>query len=149
MTTKVAITDRIQQKLDWSTYILSRDLILLGSIVGAYTYLPWETFTLLVRMYIVFLIVRYIISELTLYQKRPDNKKYFQISGHFGMFLLIVLFSHSHFQLNSFTHISLLVSFGLLNVATKAHTTVDILFTYLLVTRMYFMYLNFNAPLQP
>ena len=117
MTTEVNVnvTDRIQQKLDWSQYVLFRDLILLGCIVTAYLNLPWETFTLLVRMYIVFLLARYTISELTVLQKTLDNKKHFQISGHFGMFLLIVLFLHSRFQMNSFAHIGLLVSFGLLN----------------------------------
>lgn len=144
MTTEFIVTDKLQQRWDWSKYVLSRDIVLLLAIVAAYMYLPWETFTLLGKIYVVFLLIRYIISELTVLQTSPDKKKHFQISGHFGLFLLIVLFLQSPLQINNFISIGLLMSFGLLNIATKAHTTVDVVFTYLLVTWMYSMYLYVN-----
>jgi len=137
MTTEIVVTDRIQQRLDWSKYILSRDLLLLVAVGVAYMYLPWDTFTLLVRVYIVFLLVRYTVSELTVFQTSANKKKHFQISGHFGLFLLIVLFLQAPLQINSLAYIGFLASFGLLNIATQAHTTTDILFTYLLVTWLY------------
>ncbi|NBP00271.1 MAG: hypothetical protein EBU90_09135 [Proteobacteria bacterium] len=137
MITEIAVQDTIQNRLDWSKYILTRDLVLLAAVGGAYMYLPWDTITLLLRVYIVFLLVRYLISELTVFRKASDKKKHFQISGHFGLFLLIVLFLRSVLQLNNFAYYLLIVSFGLLNVATHAHTTVDVLFTYLLVNWLY------------
>uniref|UniRef100_A0A6C0H6K6 Sphingomyelin synthase-like domain-containing protein n=1 Tax=viral metagenome TaxID=1070528 RepID=A0A6C0H6K6_9ZZZZ len=137
MITEITVTDTIQNRLDWSKYTLTIDIVLLAAVGGAYMYLPWDTITLLLKVYIVFLFVRYLVSELTLFRKASENKKHFQISGHFGLFLLIVLFLRSVLQLNNYAYNLLIVSFGLLNVATHAHTTMDILFTYLVVNWLY------------
>jgi hypothetical protein len=140
MSNQVVITDQLQTRYNWTEYALARDLVLFASVVFVYLNLPWDDFYWLLCLYGLFLIIRYLVSQVTRYHLTTTKKKYFQISGHFGLFLLIILFAQTRSLLgiqHTFVFITALFLFALLNILTRAHTTSDIMFTYLVTTLLF------------
>lgn len=131
------IEDQIQNYLDYKSWVLLRDILLIGLIYIFYITVEFNVFINALKYYIVFLFIRYIISVTTLYKNKKDDTKYFQISAHLGLFMIIVIFfiQTNTFNLGTNEYIGwlLILSYGLLNIATKKHYSYDILSTILLV----------------
>jgi hypothetical protein len=142
------IKDTLQTTFDLSQYIIIRDIILLVSIYFFYTNSSYDTFVIFVKYYILMLILRWIISNITSIsidvegiENEKNNKKYFQISGHMMAFTLLILLciDNNLFGLsnNLVLVYALIISYSLLNIFTKSHYSYDILTTVLLTYSIY------------
>ena len=128
--------DVLQQRFDLSKYSIVRDLILVGVVYVTYVYLPFSEFTSFAKMYLLALVIRYAMSELTQSRNSDTNKKHFHISGHFAMFMIMLGKLSSAGKLftgNVYMYYAILAGYGLLNIVTHAHYTTDIINTYFLV----------------
>lgn len=137
------IIDKLQQTYDYSTYTILRDIVLLVVVYFTYTHLPFSTFSNIWKLYIGVLVIRFIMSELTIWRKKDSYKKYFQMSGHMALFTLSVLFASQHnlFNLqNTLFRNVLLLSYAILNIIVHAHFTTDIINTTVFVHFLYSQY---------
>ncbi len=135
----VTIEDKLQQNFKFNEYSLVRDIVVFGVCYVMFLYIPFEAFARFLKYYVIVIIVRYILSELTTIRLK-DNKKYFQLSGHMSLFMLAVLTAADNNVLglqNKLVQGSLLIAYGMLNVVVGSHTTVDIVYTYIAVLFLY------------
>ena len=141
MSENYTIKDKLQQLHDLSRYSIVRDILLLCIVFYSYKSLPQDSFFSLIRLYVIFICLRYALSELTEIRDTTDKQaKHFQLSGHFGLFLLVVIYQVNNidkFQNNSFLSFIIIFSFGFLNILTRHHTSADIVLTYLFITFLY------------
>jgi hypothetical protein len=133
----ISITDAIQSNFDLENYTLIRDVIIVAWGYLAYTQMPTDVFVKLVKYYITFVLIRWIISSMTTIEiNKKGQKKYFQISGHVGLFTLITLFLMQVSFFGSDAHLLPYVfisTYALFNVAVKAHFTSDVINTVLFI----------------
>lgn len=139
------INDKLQEAYDYSAYTITRDIVLLFTVYITYTYLPFDTFTSIWKLYLGVLLIRYILSELTVLRREDTNKKYFQMSGHMALFTLSVLFAAKQniFNLqNALFRNAVLLTYAILNVVVHAHFTTDIVNTTIFV---HFLFYTFGS----
>lgn len=151
MSESLVITDRLQEAYDYSAYTIMRDIVLLLVVYTTYTYLPFNTFSNIWKIYIGLIMLRFVLSELTAIRKKDSNKKYFQLSGHMALFTLSLLFATQHnvFNLqNPLFRNALLLIYGLLNIIVHAHYTTDIINTTILIHFIYFQYQSNSLVIQ-
>lgn len=141
--TSMLITDRLQNTYDYSAYTIIRDVIIILTIYLSYTYLPFDTFSSIWKLYLGVLVVRFVLSELTLLRDEETKKKYFQMSGHIALFTLSVLFASTHniFNLqNIIFRNGLLLAYAILNIIVHAHYTTDVVNTLVFIHFLYLQY---------
>lgn len=145
------IEDKIQTYLQYENWSLLRDIILIILVYIFYTNVEFNLFQAAIKYYIIFLIIRYLISIITTVTKKENTttEKYFQISAHVGLFtILMLLFSMSHVPqnadvadkvpfINQTSSWVIILAYGLLNIATQKHYFYDILSTILLVNYLF------------
>ena len=135
------IKDQIQTYLNFEKWSLLRDIILAVFIYLFYINVDFSTSIIVIKYYITLLIIRYLISVTTIHKNKNDNTKYFQISGHLSLFMILILLSIqvNLFNLNINKDMAwiLILSYALLNIAVQKHYSSDILFTILLVHYLY------------
>ena len=135
------IKDQIQNYLDLEKWSLLRDIILAVFIYLFYINADFSISITVIKYYITLLIIRYLISITTIHKNKNDNTKYFQISGHLSLFMLLILLSIqvNLFNLNINKDMAwiLIFSYALLNITVHKHYSSDILFTMLLVYYLY------------
>jgi hypothetical protein len=135
------IKDQIQTYLDFEKWSLLRDIILAVFIYLFYINVDFSISIIVIKYYITLLTIRYLISITTTHKNKNDNTKYFQISGHLSLFMLLILLSTqvNLFNLNTNKDMAwiLILIYALLNVAVQKHYSSDILFTILLVYYLY------------
>lgn len=136
----IQIKDYLQDTFDLSQYSIVRDIILIVSVYLFYRNIPFEIFINLIKYYICLIIIRWILSNITTITKKQNDKdkKYFQISGHTILFVLLILMSLDN---NIFTNKTLayiiIVAYSLLNILVKAHYSYDVLMSIFLTFYMY------------
>ena len=86
---KQKISDSIHQNYNYENYSLLADIILAILLYYSYISLPSEQFSKFLKYYILLLLIRYFLSNLTTIE--IEGKKYFQLSSHMSLFLLILL----------------------------------------------------------
>lgn len=135
------IKDQLQKYLDFQKWSLLRDIILAVFIYFFYVNVDFSISIIVIKYYITLLIIRYLISITTIYKNKTDNTKYFQISGHLSLFMILILLSIkvNLFNLNTNQEMAwiLILLYALLNIAVHKHYSSDILFTMLLVYYLY------------
>lgn len=135
------IKDQIQNYLDFEKWSLLRDIIIAVFIYLFYVNAEFSTTIIAIKYYITLLIIRYLLSITTIHKNKNDNTKYFQISGHISLFMILILLSIkvNLFNLNTNQEMAwiLILLYALLNVAVQKHYSSDVLFTILLVYYLY------------
>jgi hypothetical protein len=135
------IKDQIQNYLDFEKWSLLRDIIIAVFIYLFYINADFSITIIAIKYYITLLIIRYLLSITTIHKNKNDNTKYFQISGHLSLFMILILLSSkiNLFNLNTNQEMTwiLILLYALLNVSIQKHYSSDILFTILLVYYLY------------
>lgn len=142
---KELITDKLQQNWDLSNYNIIRDIILFLTGYILYANIPSQDFTHLIKLYFAFILIRFTLSELTLRQNFENDKvkKYFQLSGHVGLFTLFIIFAAKNNLLyfsNPIFSSVILLSYAMFNSIVRAHYTTDVILT---ITFIY-SFINLN-----
>lgn len=135
------IKDQLQNYLNFESWSLLRDIILAIVIYLFYVNADFSTSVIAIKYYITILIIRYLISITTTYKNKNDNTKYFQISGHVSLFMILILLAiqFNLFNLNTNQEMAwiLILLYSLLNISGRKHYSSDVLFTMLLVHYLY------------
>lgn len=135
------IKDQLQNYLNFEKWSLLRDIILAFFIYLFYVNADFNTSVIAIKYYITILVIRYLISITTTYKNKNDNSKYFQISGHVSLFMILILLSIQYnlfnLNINQETAWILILMYSLLNISVHKHYSSDVLFTMLLVYYLY------------
>lgn len=143
MNNKFIIDDLIQKniKINISWLELANNLFLGILIYLFYSNVEFNIFIKFIKYYILFLLIRYFISLLTPITNVETNKKYFQINGHIGVFLIILLLciETNTFELSNNNSLTLFLLFlySLIIIITKNGYTYDIITSILLIHYMF------------
>lgn len=137
------ITDHLQTYLQNDSWIVLKDIILLGFVYVFYANVEFSVFITALKYYITILLIRYLVSITTTYKNKTTDEKYFQISSHISLFMILILLSMKNnlFSLGVNQNMAwiLILSYGLLIISTKQHYSYDVLSTMLLV---YYLFTN-------
>lgn len=135
------IKDQLQNYLNFEKWSLLRDIILAAFIYLFYANADFSISVIAIKYYVTILIIRYLISITTTYKNKNDNTKYFQISGHVSLFMILILLAiqFNLFNLNTNKEMAwiLILLYALLNISVHKHYSSDVLFTMLLVYYFY------------
>lgn len=145
---KIEISDYLHENLQLQDYIFIKDIILLLCIYLFYINFPYENFIKVLKIFIVVIIVRYILSLLTTYKFANENEKekYFQYNFHIALLYILIL-SALHYQksnnIDNYFYLFhfLLLLYILLNIGNQSIYTTDAIFT-LAVTNLLYQYLQ-------
>lgn len=132
----VEIHDGLQELKNAEKYTFIRDIVLGGLVFFLYKNIPTPAFITLVYYYIVFIILRFVLSEITtlkIVDGERKGKKYFALSGHVALFTLCIYMSLQHNLFHKWIGLSALIAYCILTVSVRAHFTADVINTVLLV----------------
>ena len=137
---EIKISDSIQKRYNFEQFSIIGDIILAIIIYFTYLYLPTSEFTRLLKFYIILVLIRYFFSNLT--KITINDKKYFQVSSHMTLFLLIVLIGNENQIFGSNEYINLIsyfavIIYGSLLVILRTQYSVDVINSIFLTTFIY------------
>lgn len=143
----IEVNDYIQENLDFNEYSIFKDITLGILIYLFYINVPSDIFIKTLKIFIIIILSRYILSLLTTY-KLKDNKKYFQYNSHIAFVYILIL---TLFELNNITETNkifymyyiFLLFYTLFIIGCKHVYTTDALST-IFLTLIGFKYLNKN-----
>lgn len=123
-------------KIDITSIELLNNIFLCALVYIFYSNVEFSIFIKFIKYYILLLCIRYLGSLITTI-KDENNKRYFQINGHIGLFLIMVLLSieTNTFGLNDNKSLALglIILYSFVVILTKYGYTYDVLITLLLI----------------
>jgi hypothetical protein len=143
MSSKFVIEDWIQNNIKMNTPFMELlNNILLGILVYVfYSNVEFPIFIKFIKYYVLLLIIRFIISSITSIKDVENNKSYFQINSHIGLFLLIILLciEENIFGLgdNYYLSLGLVLIYSLSVIVTRYAYTYDVITTILLINYIF------------
>jgi hypothetical protein len=130
------LQDNIKMDIDITSIELLNNIFLCILVYIFYSNVEFTIFIKFIKYYILLLCIRYLGSLITTI-KDEKNKRYFQINGHVGLFLIITLLciETNTFGLNDnkYLALALIILYSLIVILTKYGYTYDIIITILLI----------------
>jgi hypothetical protein len=139
MSSEFVVEDWIQDNIKIKIpFIELLNNVLLGLLLYMfYSNVEFSIFLRFIKYCVLLLFIRYISSYITTIKDVENNKRYFQINGHVGLFLIIILLciETNTFGLstNVYLSIGLILVYSLIVILAKYGYTYDIITTILLV----------------
>jgi hypothetical protein len=136
------LRDNVKINISYVSYVeLLNNIFLFALVYILYSNVEFTVFLKFIKYYILFLCIRYILSSLTTIKESKNNKRYFQINSHVGLFLIIILIciETNTFGLgdNPYLASSLIIIYSVIIILTKYGYTYDVIISILLVHYMF------------
>jgi hypothetical protein len=131
--------DYIQSFLNLENFGIYNIILLIGMVAACYFVLDWKLFLHGIYIFVIVLILRFIISQLTIIKKK-DGKKHFQISAQVALFTIIAFIAAKNKKFlmnNDMIFVISVLAYSIFTISTKTNTTADVIFTLLLVNSLY------------
>lgn len=124
-------------KLDISSIELFNNIFLFALVYIFYSNVDFPIFLKFIKYYILILCIRYILSSLTTIKESKNNKRYFQINSHIGLFLIIILIciETNTFGLSDNNYLApiLTIIYSFIIILIKSGYTYDVIISILLI----------------
>lgn len=142
---KIYIKDFLRENLKLEDYTFIKDFILLICIYLFYINFPQNIFTNILKVFVIIIIFRYILSLLTTYKENAESSlKYFQYNSQIAFIYILILTYVNYYKileketLTQFYIVYIfLILYILLNIGTKNVYTTDAISTIAITNFIY------------